>query len=79
MGESKAYIPNLDLNLILQVLEIENGNGVLSIDVGMNRRKLFLEYGNVVDIEPKGLSVENTIEEYLEFDRTNRKINLEYY
>ena len=47
MEVQKSTHSKLDLNLILQVMEIENGGGIISVELGRKQKRIYLKNGYI--------------------------------
>lgn len=75
---NRDVIHGLSLATILQVLEMEQKTGVLSIHLEKEDGHLFFKDGIVADIEVKGLSPKDAMQAFLNFDNWERGISIEY-
>lgn len=76
--ENKDLISGISLLGILQVLEMEQKTGIMSLNIRGNEGKIFFRDGKVADIEAGDLSVNEAIHEFVRPDMEAKKINIEY-
>ncbi len=76
--ENKDLISGISIFGILQVLEMEKKTGIMSLKIGGQDGKIFFKDGKVADIEAGGLSVDDSIKEFVRPDMETKKINIEY-
>ncbi|MCK4763536.1 MAG: response regulator [Candidatus Aminicenantes bacterium] len=76
--EQKDSITGMSLAAILQVLEMEQRTGVITIRMEDKNGRIFFRDGRVVDIEAGGLSVEEALGYLLDTTIENREISIEY-
>lgn len=76
--EQKDSISGMSLAAILQVLEMEQRTGVISIKAGNKDGRIFFKKGRVVDIEAGGLSPEEALGDLLDHMGTEKEISIEY-
>jgi len=76
--EQKDSISGMSLAAILQVLEMEQRTGIISIKMGDKTGRIFFKEGRVVDIEAGGLSVEEALGYLLDHTNKNKEISIEY-
>ncbi len=74
----RDVIHGLSLATMLQVLELEKKTGVLTINLGKQDGRIFFKNGIVADIEVKGLSSKEAMQECLRFSNRERSISIEY-
>jgi len=74
----RDVIHGLSLATMLQVLEMENKTGVLTINLGKEDGRIFFNNGIVADIEVKGLSAKTGMRECLKYENRERRIAVEY-
>jgi len=74
----RDVIHGLSLATMLQVLEMENKTGVLTINLGKEDGRIFFNNGIVADIEVKGLTPNEAMLRFLESDTRERSISIEY-
>jgi DNA-binding response OmpR family regulator len=76
--EKKDLIKNLSLPSILQLIEMEKRTGVLTIRIGKENGRIFFRNGKVMDVEVKGLSAGEALEEFIQSLYEDREISIEY-
>ncbi|MCK5055922.1 MAG: response regulator [Candidatus Aminicenantes bacterium] len=78
--EQKDSITGMSLAAILQVLEMEQRTGVMTIKMEDKNGRIFFREGRVVDIEAGGLSVEEALGYLLDTEKEDedREISIEY-
>jgi len=76
--EQKDSISGMSLAAILQVLEMEQRTGVISIKTGKNSGRIFFKKGMVVDIDAEGLSPEEALGVLLDQSNKDQAISIEY-
>lgn len=76
--EKKDLIKNLSLPSILQLIEMEKRTGVLTIKIGKENGRIFFKSGKVMDVEVKGLSTSDALEEFIHSLYEDREISIEY-
>jgi CheY-like chemotaxis protein len=76
--EQKDSISGMSLAAILQVLEMEQRTGVISIKAGNKDGRIFFRKGRVVDIEAGGLSPEEALGDLLDNMGSEKEISIEY-
>ncbi|MFC2156045.1 response regulator, partial [Acidobacteriota bacterium] len=76
--EQKDSITGMSLAAILQVLEMEQRTGVITIRMEDKNGRIFFREGRVVDIEAGGLSVEEALGYLLDTSKEDKKISIEY-
>ena len=75
---NRDVIHGLSLTTMLQVLEMERKTGVLTINLGEKDGRIFFKNGIIADIEVKGLTPKQAMQECLKFDNSERQISIEY-
>lgn len=73
----KSETLDMDLTSILQVLEVEKARGSLSVTLGEQLTRIIFKQGIVIDTDPRNISIEDTLEEFLNSDRLHRQVSLE--
>ncbi|MCP5104554.1 MAG: response regulator, partial [bacterium] len=76
--EQKDSISGMSLAAILQVLEMEQRTGVITIKKRDGNGRIFFRKGRVVDIEAEGLSPEEALGDLLDQSDKDKEINIEY-
>jgi DNA-binding response OmpR family regulator len=76
--EKKDLIKNFSLPSILQLIDMEKRTGILTIKIGKENGKLFFKDGKVMDIEVKGFSRGEALQEFINYLYEDRDINIEY-
>ncbi|MDQ1349836.1 MAG: Response regulator [Acidobacteriota bacterium] len=76
--EQKDSISGMSLAAILQVLEMEQRTGVISIKTDKNSGRIFFKKGMVVDIDAEGLSPEEALGVLLDQASKDQAISIEY-
>ncbi|NIM12566.1 MAG: response regulator [Candidatus Aminicenantes bacterium] len=76
--EKKDLIKNFSLPSILQLIDMEKRTGILTIKIGKENGRLFFKDGKVMDIEVKGFSREEALQEFINYLYEDRDINIEY-
>jgi YesN/AraC family two-component response regulator len=76
--EQKDSITGMSLAAILQVLEMEQRTGVITIRMEDKNGRIFFREGRVVDIEAGGLSVEEALGYLLDTTKEDKEISIEY-
>jgi len=76
--EQKDSISGMSLAAILQVLEMEQRTGIISIKTDDRTGRIFFKEGRVVDIEAEGLSVEEALGYLLDYTNKSKEISIEY-
>lgn len=76
--EQKDSISGMSLAAILQVLEMEQRTGVISIKTDKNSGRIFFKKGMVVDIDAEGLSPEEALGVLLDQANKDQAISIEY-
>lgn len=76
--EQKDSISGMSLAAILQVLEMEQRTGVISIKTDKNSGRIFFKKGMVVDIDAEGLSPEDALGVLLDQANKDQAISIEY-
>ncbi len=76
--EQKDSISGMSLAAILQVLEMEQRTGVMSIKTDKNSGRIFFKKGMVVDIDAEGLSPEEALGVLLDQTNKDQAISIEY-
>jgi CheY-like chemotaxis protein len=76
--EQKDSISGMSLAAILQVLEMEQRTGVISIKAKNKNGRIFFRKGRVVDIDAVGLSAEEALGDLLEHVDAEKEISIEY-
>lgn len=76
--EQKDSITGMSLAAILQVLEMEQRTGVITIRMEDKSGRIFFREGRVVDIEAGGLSVEEALGYLLDTTKEDKEISIEY-
>ncbi|MCX6583021.1 MAG: response regulator [Candidatus Aminicenantes bacterium] len=76
--EQKDSISGMSLAAILQVLEMEQRTGVISIKTDKKSGRIFFKKGMVVDIDAEGLSPEEALGELLDQTNKDQAISIEY-
>lgn len=76
--EQKDSITGMSLAAILQVLEMEQRTGVITIRMEDKSGRIFFREGRVVDIEAGGLSVEEALGYLLDTTKDDKEISIEY-
>lgn len=76
--EQKDSISGMSLAAILQVLEMEQRTGVISIKTEKKNGKIFFRKGRVVDIAAEGLSAEEALGDLLDHSDKDKEIHIEY-
>ena len=74
----KDSISGMSLAAILQVLEMEQRTGVLTIKTDKTNGRIFFKEGRVVDIEAEGLSAEEALGDLLDESTKHKEISIEY-
>lgn len=76
--EQRDSISGMSLAAILQVLEMEQRTGVISITTADRNGKIFFRKGRVVDIAAEGLSAEEALGDLLDHSNKDKEIHIEY-
>lgn len=76
--EHKDSISGMSLSAILQVLEMEQRTGVLTIKTKDSEGRIFFKDGRFVDIEAGDLSLEEALGEFIGNSSMNKEISIEY-
>jgi two-component system OmpR family response regulator len=76
--EHKDSISGMSLSAILQVLEMEQRTGVLTIKTKDSEGRIFFKDGRFVDIEAGDLSMEEALGEFIGNSSMNKEISIEY-
>lgn len=76
--EQKDSISGMSLAAILQVLEMEQRTGVITITTEDKSGKIFFRKGRVVDIAAEGLSAEEALGDLLDHSDKDKEIHIEY-
>ncbi|MCU0289495.1 MAG: response regulator, partial [Acidobacteria bacterium] len=76
--EQKDSITGMSLAAILQVLEMEQRTGVISIKTDKKSGRIFFKKGMVVDIDAEGLTPEEALGELLDQTNKDQSISIEY-
>lgn len=76
--EQRDSISGMSLAAILQVLEMEQRTGVMTIQMDDRTGRVFFKEGRVVDIEAGGLSVEEALGYLLDNTNKDKEISIEY-
>ncbi len=76
--EQKDSISGMSLAAILQVLEMEQRTGVISIKTDNNSGRIFFKKGMVVDIDAEGLAPEEALGVLLDQSNKDQAISIEY-
>lgn len=76
--EQKDSITGMSLAAILQVLEMEQRTGVITIKTDKNSGRIFFKKGMVVDIDAEGLSPEEALGTLLDQSNKDQAISIEY-
>ncbi|HLP48346.1 MAG TPA: response regulator, partial [Candidatus Kapabacteria bacterium] len=76
--EQKDSITGMSLAAILQVLEMEQRTGVISIKTDKKSGRIFFKKGMVVDIDAEGLTPEEALGELLDQTNKDQAISIEY-
>jgi len=76
--EQRDSISGMSLAAILQVLEMEQRTGVISITTSERNGKIFFRKGRVVDIAAEGLSAEEALGDLLDHSDKDKEIHIEY-
>jgi hypothetical protein len=76
--EKKDLIKNIGLPSILQLIEMEKRTGILSIKIDRENGRIFFKEGKVMDLEVKGFSREEALEELINSLYEDREISIEY-
>lgn len=71
-------ISGMSLAAILQVLEMEQRTGVISIKTADRQGRIFFRKGRVVDIDAEGLSPTEALGDLLDQSNQDKQINIEY-
>jgi CheY-like chemotaxis protein len=74
----KDSISGMSLAAILQVLEMEQRTGVLTIKTDKTNGRIFFKEGRVVDIEAEGLTAEEALGDLLDQSNENKEVSIEY-
>jgi YesN/AraC family two-component response regulator len=74
----KDSISGMSLAAILQVLEMEQRTGVLTIKTDKTNGRIFFKEGRVVDVEAEGLSAEEALGDLLDESTKHKEISIEY-
>lgn len=76
--EQRDSISGMSLAAILQVLEMEQRTGVISIKTSDKKGKIFFRKGRVVDIAANGVSAEEALGDLLDHSDKDKEIHIEY-
>ncbi len=76
--EQRDSITGMSLAAILQVLEMEQRTGIITIKTKNKTGRIFFKEGRVVDIEAGGLSVEEALGYLLDHTNKDKEISIEY-
>jgi len=76
--EKKDLIKNLSLPSILQLIEMEKRTGLLTIEIGHERGRIFFRNGKLMDVHVKGLSPEEAMEAFIQSLYEDREISIQY-
>jgi DNA-binding response OmpR family regulator len=76
--EQRDSISGMSLAAILQVLEMEQRTGVISIKTSNKKGKIFFRKGRVVDIVANGISAEEALGDLLDHSDKDKEIHIEY-
>ena len=76
--EQKDSITGMSLAAILQVLEMEQRTGVISIKTDKKSGRIFFKKGMVIDIDAEGLTPEEALGELLDQSNKDQSISIEY-
>lgn len=76
--EHKDSISGMSLSAILQVLEMEQRTGVLTIKTKDREGRIFFKEGRFVDIEADDLSMDDALGEFIGNSNMDKEISIEY-
>jgi DNA-binding response OmpR family regulator len=76
--ERADLIKNFGLSSMLQLIEMEKRTGILMLNIGKECGRIFFKNGRLMDIQVKGLSTEEALEECIDSLDEDREICIEY-
>lgn len=76
--EKKDLIKNFGLPSILQLIEMEKRTGILTLKIGKENGRVFFKNGKIMDVEVKGVSTGEALEELIHSLYEDREISIEY-
>ena len=76
--EKKDLIKNFGLPSILQLIEMEKRTGILTLKIGKENGRVFFRNGKIMDVEVKGVSTGEALEELIHSLYEDREISIEY-
>lgn len=74
----KDSISGISLHGILQVLEMERKTAVVSVNIRGKDNKIFVKEGDIMDVEAKGLTADEALEECIKYATERQRISIEY-
>lgn len=76
--EKKDLIKNFSLTSILQLIEMEERTGILTIKIDSENGRMFFKNGKVMDIQVKGLTSVKALEAFMNSLHDDREFSIEY-
>jgi len=74
----RDVIKNISLPSILQLIEMDKRNGILTLDIHGQPGRIFFTGGKLMDIQVKGLSTREVLEIFIDTLYEEREITIEY-
>jgi DNA-binding response OmpR family regulator len=76
--KKKDLLKNFGLPSILQLIELEERTGILTMKIGEENGRVFFRNGRLMDVEVKGLSTDKALEKLIHSLYEDREIGIEY-
>jgi DNA-binding response OmpR family regulator len=76
--EHKDSITGLSSATIMQIMEMEQRTGVMTLKTGNKKGRVFFQEGKVIDMESDGVSGEEAMTDLLDLSTFDKEISIEY-